>query len=249
MNKLILTLFVVAIVGCSTNRYVLTDNNTDRKYLKEYINKLAKEGEISNKPLVVVDGLAYSYRYLKTEKLQINKADINKIEVLPKNNEKAIKIFGEKGRNGTLLISTNKAQEKVAKTISDGKILYLIGDRPITQEELKTISPNDIDAIKVIKDRLEVSKYASDEYDGVVIITLKKKPEVIQEKASKTISDSKVLYLIGDRPITPEEFKTINPDDIDSIKIIKDRLELSKYASDKYDGVVIVTLKKKPEVK
>jgi|WetSurMetagenome_2_1015567.scaffolds.fasta_scaffold39091_4 hypothetical protein len=178
MRKVLLFLIVGILVGCTSKRYLLTDNNRDKKYLIEYIKDLKKQGKISNRPLIIIDGLAFGYENLKVNKIPLSKADIFKIDYLLKDSEVATNVYGERGKNGVLLISTKKSQdgfhEKSTKSLSDSKVLFLIGDRQITQEELQKIDPNNIESIEVIKEKNSVSKYTSDDYDGVVIIIMKK---------------------------------------------------------------------------
>jgi hypothetical protein len=178
MRKYLLILFAGLIISCSTNRYLLTDNNQDKRYLIDYIKDLEKQGKITNKPMIVIDGIAFGYENLKVNKIPLSKDDIFKIDFLSKDSEGAKNIYGERGTNGVLLVLTKKSQERLqeksAKSIDDSKVLFLIGDKQITQEELQKIDPMDIESIDVIKEKESVKKYTSEDYDGVVIITMKK---------------------------------------------------------------------------
>jgi hypothetical protein len=82
--KKIFILFIIVTFGCSTNRYLLTDKNNDKKYLINYINTSLKDRKITNKPSIVIDGYAFSYDNLKTNRIQIAKADIKEIVCLSK---------------------------------------------------------------------------------------------------------------------------------------------------------------------
>lgn len=175
MKYLILIIISAFLAGCSSNRYMLSDKGKDKKYLIEYINRLNKEEKITDKPLVVIDGLAFSYENLKVNKIQINKSDISRMDYLGKNSEGAKNIYGDKGKEGVILILTNNSPQQPGETLTESKILFLIGDRQITREELESIDPNDIESIEVVKEKDNVSKYTSDNYDGVIIVTMKKK--------------------------------------------------------------------------
>jgi len=65
----------------------------------------------------------------------------------------------------------------------------------------------------------------------------------MQEKFSKG-NEHKVLYVVDKKILTGAEFEVINPEDIESISVIKDKEEISKYSRGKYDGAIIITLKK-----
>mgnify|MGYP001280460913 CR=1 FL=1 len=85
-----------------------------------------------------------------------------------------------------------------------------------------------------------VDFYGKQSLNGVLLIETKP----FQEKAVKSISDSKVLYLLNEKPITQTELEKIDPDTIESVEVIKNEKEIAKYTTDKYDGVVIMKLKK-----
>lgn len=176
-NILLISIFGV-LISCSSSRYLLTDNNQDKKFLVDYIRDLENQGKITNKPLIVIDGLALGYENLKVNKIPLSKADIFKIDCLSKDIQVATNVYGDRGKSGVLLITTKKSQErfqeKSIKTLNESKVLFLVGDQQITQEELQNIDADDIESIEVIKEKDSVKKYTSEEYDGVVIITMKK---------------------------------------------------------------------------
>jgi TonB family protein len=106
----------------------LTDKTNDNKYLYEFIDKSVKEGKISNKPLLVIDGYSYKYDDLNKSKIQIAKADIEDIVCLSKNGG-GNKIFGKSAENGVVLIITNKNKGKSAeKVVKDTDKVYELID-------------------------------------------------------------------------------------------------------------------------
>ena len=54
------------------------------------------------------------------------------------------------------------------------KVLYLVNDRQVTLTDLESMDPNLIESIEVIKDVGQIRQYTSDDYDGLILITLKK---------------------------------------------------------------------------
>lgn len=58
----------------------------------------------------------------------------------------------------------------------DGKNIYikLKAGKELTLAEAQNIDPKDIESMEVIKDKSEMKKYTSSDYDGVILITLKK---------------------------------------------------------------------------
>lgn len=136
----------------------------------------------------------------------------------------------------------------IKKSIAEKKLK----NNPVIVVNERVLKENELDKLNFYKsDILEFSLIAMDNsqmvdiygkqgLNGVLLIETKP----FQEKAAKSISDSKVLYLLNEKPITQTELKKINPDTIESVEVIKDEKKIAKYTSDKYDGVVIIKLKK-----
>ena len=55
------------------------------------------------------------------------------------------------------------------------------------------------------------------------------------------------LYIIDGKEVSDDEFKKINPDDIQSINVLKDKHTTDKYGEKAKDGVVEITMKKENE--
>ena len=173
MKKRLSILFLIVFLsGCSSNRYLLTDKGRDKKFLISYINDLEKKGMISKTPIIVVDGLPLRFnKELKEKRLSVSKNDIKQIEFLK--HDSATKIYGESGKAGVLLITTKDIPDS-KKSIDNSKVLYLLEDKEISQDELRSIDPKDVESIDVIKNKDKVKDFTSGDYDGVVIIHLKK---------------------------------------------------------------------------
>ncbi len=181
-NCLYLLLIILSLVSCSSNRYVLSDTDGNKDFLKQKIDEFKKTEGISNKPIIVVDGKPYRYTHeLKENKLKLSKSDIKKIDVLKK--DVGIRIYGEFAEAGVLLITTkselitNKEESYInseSKSLDESKIFILVDGKEFPKEDLEKISPNDIESVTVIKNKEEIKKYTSKEYDGVIIIVMKK---------------------------------------------------------------------------
>jgi predicted alpha/beta superfamily hydrolase len=55
---------------------------------------------------------------------------------------------------------------------------------------------------------------------------------------------SNILYILDGEEILQDTLRKINPDDIKSIDVIKNAEGIKKYTQKKYDGVVVIYLKK-----
>lgn len=174
--KTIFRLLILAILisGCTGNRYLLSDKGKDKRFLIDAIKEASKTGEMSQKPMIVIDGIPYRYdKELKNKRLQLTKNDIKQIDKVKK--DVGIKIYGDAAKEGLLLITTKSNFNKDSKSIDKSKVLILLEDREISKNEMDNINPNDIESIDVIKDKEKVKQYTTENYDGVVIIHMKKK--------------------------------------------------------------------------
>ena len=75
-------------------------------------------------------------------------------------------------------VTVNKkaATEEYSKdSISEKNLLYLVDGKQVSSDYIKEINSNDIEKITVIKGEKDVRKYTDKEYDGVIIIEMKKK--------------------------------------------------------------------------
>lgn len=62
---------------------------------------------------------------------------------------------------------------KTKKPFLKANILYLVDNKEMDEEQVMSINPNDIHSLTVIKNKEDIKKYTSKEYDGVVIIIMK----------------------------------------------------------------------------
>lgn len=74
------------------------------------------------------------------------------------------------------------------------------------------------------------------------IITQKNNDQIIFN--TKHHSNSKVLYIVNGKKISNKSLKKINPKNIESLQVIKNKKELLKYTKKEFDGAIIITLKK-----
>ncbi len=71
----------------------------------------------------------------------------------------------------------------------------------------------------------------------------------VQTKAVRLVSARAILavkgplYVVDGKPISEQDFKSINPGDIDKIEILKGNTAIAIYGSRATNGVVLITLK------
>lgn len=112
MKNILSFLFLVLMLsGCASGRYILTDSGKHKRILVKTINEMYHSGQISKKPILVIDGIPYRFeKELKESKLSFSKDEIEKIQLLKK--EVGIRIYGEYAQCGVLLITTKSPSSK-----------------------------------------------------------------------------------------------------------------------------------------
>lgn len=144
----------------------------------------------NTRPLFIINGKE-SYQY---EMADINPNDIESISVVK--DKSAVAIYGDKGVNGVILITTKESKEAVytdvtifddnnkegLKLKTDGNLdfgqehppVYFKDGVEISQKEVEKINPNAIGSIEVIKGKAAEDKYGIKGKNGVILIRIKK---------------------------------------------------------------------------
>ncbi|MBL7472118.1 M56 family metallopeptidase [Robertkochia sediminum] len=112
-------------------------------------------------PLYIIDGEETRENVMSTTAPE----NIESIEVLK--GDKATAAYGEKGKNGVILITTAKAQKKTMSPPPPPAIneidlkttAVFIDGKEATEKDLKALSPDDIDHMEVIKGKKAQEKY------------------------------------------------------------------------------------------
>ena len=144
----------------------------------------------NDRPIYIIDGQVQGDDF---DISCLNPDFIGKVEVWsPENAEKK---FGEKGKKGVISItskepvtidSTADGSVKVQYIAADGSMegsdvlqpLFVVDGQVMPEDySLKTVKPEDIESISVLKDGKQTEVYGERAKDGVICITLKKKEE------------------------------------------------------------------------
>lgn len=154
-------------------------------------------------------------------------------------------IVDEKMINKTLNLKVKFVlQEKEVQDNPSKAIIYLDGKR--YYGDINSIPPDGIQSINVIKGEDAVAKYGEDHRNGVIEIASKEASASVNGVLSIRLTNDKgnPLYLIDGKEISNDELKSINPDQIESVSVLKDDSAVKLYGDKGKDGVVIIELKK-----
>ena len=127
-----------------------------------------KSGKKSNKQKA--DTINYIVDGLSVKNIDdINPDSIESVNVLKEDRTVIVrtKRFAAKTKTeaGNFNIRSNNQNEK---------IIYILDDRKISQEEMKNISPSSIESLSVYKHDAMIKKYTDEDVDGVIVVKTRK---------------------------------------------------------------------------
>lgn len=146
-----------------------------------------------------------------------------------------------------------------------GNLLFVLDGVVVSKKELDAVAPEEIESIAVLKDKSATAIYGEKGKNGVVLLTTKignatKKSEnnfqgkvvgfqVKQDSVGTTKSHTikypvDVLYVIDGVKMSSEDMKGVDPNNIESINVLKDASAMVKYGREGKNGVIEVTTKK-----
>lgn len=174
---------------------IIVDNiPLTKKQLKQFDNSKIKSMSLKpdetgkNKPATLL---------LSTKKESLTfKSNPSKYSVvMPNNKEYRLNsttfINGEPVKHKIVMGSYNDDGTEVSKTYTldftssdtSQNVVYVIDGKEVSDKSMKTLNPNDIENITILKDQKAIEKYGAKDKDGVIIVTTKSKKEVsLQQK-------------------------------------------------------------------
>ncbi len=67
---------------------------------------------------------------------------------------------------------------------------------------------------------------------------------VVVKSNNEKISEKNILYLVDGKEVSGDYIKELSTNDIESVTVIKGEKDVAKYTDKKYDGIIIIKLKK-----
>lgn len=169
---------------------------------------------------------------------------------------KEIKVVGYSKNNS---ISNFIRGEKT----EDGKTPMVIIDGKKSESGLKNINPDNIKSFTILKDASATAIYGEEGKNGVIIIDTKKTSELttisntnsditltgkvqslISSKEFRFTETNKPLIMVDGKEISQEDMSEINPNNIESISVLKDKSATEIYKEKGENGVIIIKMKK-----
>lgn len=213
------------------------------------------------KPLIILDGKRIGFGKEKLE-------DIDSVKIASVNvykDEKALEKFGSEAQNGVIEVFTKDfvtKQALEAPSINVDPLIIIDGVREgFGKEKLEALEPAQIATVTVLKGESATEKYGPEARDGVIEVQTKI-ADASQGKVAKEEPAAKVIVrgvrskeeqqplfvvdsVIVGRSATDEEFQKLDPNDIESINVLKGESAIKKYGDAGMDGVVEINTKNK----
>ena len=153
-NRLHTTIILAVIVLISFGGKTTAWSQTKEASQVRHMSIGSKDG---GKPLFILDGV-------------LNPADIQEISVLK--DKSATAIYGEKGKNGVVVITTKKPKSKSGFVDID-KAYILKDGKEISSKEFHRLDRRMVDTIITIVDTLAVPEYGDKAKFGAIIVQSK----------------------------------------------------------------------------
>jgi len=84
-----------------------------------------------------------------------------------------VEIYGQQAINGVIFIEIEPFKREPS-TRNKSKVLFLIDGKKSCEEDLRALNPKLIDSINLIKNKTEINNCALEDYEDIILITLKK---------------------------------------------------------------------------
>ena len=169
-------LVIPLILLCMVFSYAFAQNKPVRDTLSLITSDQQSKQKTPENALILLDGKVID----KATMDAMNPNDIYSVNVLK--GKPATVVYGKKGRNGVVLITSKKpeTEKKISlsyRVDSTGKVkgqpLYIINGKESTEAEMHLLGVDRISRVTVLKDKSVTSVYGDKAKDGVVIITMK----------------------------------------------------------------------------
>lgn len=240
---------------------VFVMNNKSDSTSKINVSTVTSKMVDSLNVLVFVDGVEKNMDVIKN----MDSKDITEIRVLK--NEKAVEQYGDKAKDGVIIVSTKvintnqdknlNSETKVVVNIKEGmdNALYVVDGIPQKSADMSKIDPNTIATVDVLKGEAATRLYGEDAKHGVVIISTKtpdSKGDLTRTEKTvshivikgKSLKDADPLYVVDGKVMKNFDETLLEPGTISSMSVLKGDIALKKYGSKAKNGVIEITLKK-----
>lgn len=167
MRKIVL--FGILILAGQMSAQVNTFSKEANAEINKRLESQKATFDASLSPLIVVDGKPVN----GSEAGTLKASEIETVSTMPKSNTTGMVIWGEKARDGVVLVRTKAGSAKAGKNPDKSKILYIKDAEIISETEMQDTNPDNIKSVSVYKEPGRFRMFNGSEYDGVIAIVTK----------------------------------------------------------------------------
>ena len=144
--------------------------------------------------------------------------------------------------------ASDKKNDEIIVNTDHEDVLTVVDGQEVTPELLGALNPDRIQSVSVLKRPSLVAQYTTDKSKkAVMLVTLKKEePKALAGTVSTIrVSDnaSKAQVVIDDKLVDEATFKSLSPDQFESITVLKPEEAVAIYGEAGKDGVIVVRTK------
>ncbi|EPR73862.1 Regulatory sensor-transducer, BlaR1/MecR1 family [Winogradskyella psychrotolerans RS-3] len=144
---------------------------------------------------------------------------------------------------------SNKAIYNTRYDLQNPKPLLIVNGKPTLSSYLKTINPNDIESMTVLKGEDALNAYGKKGQNGVIVLTTKSN-NPLKESYKNTDTNAQfpkednLLYILDGKEISKSDLtKVYTKETVSSISVLKEKEAKEKYGEKGTNGVVEVISK------
>ncbi len=172
--------------------------------------------------------------------------------------------------DATLPVDSGKVRPRIVGTSLKDNPLVIVDGQKATTETYNELKSNEIESVSVLKNEYAIELYGGEGHDGVVVIKTKKHdvhavaPEIklndttggevnilidgLKEDAPLRVrqwnGNQPLIIVDGEKMAKDFELKTVDPKEIESVSVLKNKSALDMYGEEGKEGVIIITKKK-----
>jgi TonB-dependent SusC/RagA subfamily outer membrane receptor len=178
--------------------------------------------------------------------------DHSKIDVKTFKNKDSIYVIR---RNNKFTLSTDDSNDSNIIFRESDEPIFIINGKKVEKSIFEDVDSEDIQSVFVLKGKKAVEKFGDEGKNGAIIMTKKGSKFVFSESEDDQIKKTKgefiietdgdtPLYIIDGKVVEKDDLNDINPNQIDSVEVLKDQTAITMYGKEGENGVIIIKTKK-----
>ena len=225
-------------------------NDKDRQNLKIY---LGESSEKNNSSKIIIVGNKTEPNTSIGTKGKINSITITTKDSAENNRQK----INTKGKISNINVDVQKDGSVIVDENNNTRVfydpIYILDGKKISKDKFKNLDADKIKSITVLKGEEAIKSYGKDGENGALIIQTKgnaatstdpiKTITITKKDTSEDIMKN-TFCIVDGKKISETELKNIDPNNIQSITVLKDEKSKEKYGATDKDCVIWITLKK-----